>query len=161
MNKSKHSKNSFANTIFMLLITASFFATGCKAKGNTASDNGIVVIKEKMFITQINDVYLNSDDYLGKTIQLEGIFLCEQYDNEPEPYCFVIRYGPGCCGTDLNAGFVVKWDESRIKPYPTIDSWVEATGELKTAEYGDYQYLYLDLSSLAVLSKRGAEVVLQ
>jgi hypothetical protein len=56
---------------------------------------------------------------------------------------------------------VVKWDEDRIKPYPVDDSWVEASGTLKTAEYGDYEYLYLDLSSLAVLSKRGAEVVLQ
>jgi uncharacterized membrane protein YcgQ (UPF0703/DUF1980 family) len=162
MNKSKRSRNSFASAIFMLVLIVLFFAAACaKERGNKASDNDIVEIKEKMFISQVNDVYMNSEDYLGKTIKLEGIFLSEQYDDEPEPYCFVIRYGPGCCGTDLNAGFVVKWDESHVKPYPAIDSWVEATGTLKTAEYGDYEYLYLDLSSLAVLNKRGAETVLQ
>jgi uncharacterized membrane protein YcgQ (UPF0703/DUF1980 family) len=115
-----------------------------------------------MFISQINDVYLNAEDYLGKTIKLEGIFKSEQYYEEAPTYCFVIRYGPGCCGFDSNAGFEVQWDKSRTQPYPAVDSWVEATGILKLyTEDDNSQYLYLDLSSLDVLSKRGAEVVWQ
>jgi uncharacterized membrane protein YcgQ (UPF0703/DUF1980 family) len=115
-----------------------------------------------MFIAEVNDVYLNAEDYLGKTIKLEGIFKSEQYYDDIEPYCFVIRYGPGCCGTDGNAGFEVKWDKSRMRSYPAAESWVEATGELKFyTEDGDFQYLYLDLSSLDVLSRRRAEFVLQ
>jgi uncharacterized membrane protein YcgQ (UPF0703/DUF1980 family) len=121
----------------------------------------IIVIKEKMFITQTNEIYLNFDDYLGKTVKLEGIFKTEKYYDDKEPYCFVIRYGPGCCGFDSNAGFEVKWDKNHIRPYPAVDSWVEATGVLKVEEDGNAQYLYLDLSSLDVLSKRGAEVVMQ
>ncbi|MDR1674698.1 MAG: hypothetical protein LBR54_04530, partial [Oscillospiraceae bacterium] len=30
---------------------------------------GVVEIKEKMFVTHINDVYLNQEDYLGKTVK--------------------------------------------------------------------------------------------
>jgi len=120
----------------------------------------IVEIKEKMFIAQVNDVYLNTDDYLGKTIKLEGLF--KQDAGYEKTYCFVIRYGPGCCGTDGNAGFEVAWAKEKAKPYPDADSWVEATGVLKSYEEdGSPQYLYLDLDSLNVLDRRGAEFVKQ
>jgi uncharacterized membrane protein YcgQ (UPF0703/DUF1980 family) len=130
--------------------------TSCKKRENT----DIVEIGEKMFIAQVNDIYLNADDYLGKKIKLEGIF--KQSTGE-EPYCFVIRYGPGgCCGMDANVGFEVAWAKENAKPYPVVDSWVEATGVLKTYEEDGYaNYLYLDLSSLNVLSRRGAETVKQ
>jgi uncharacterized membrane protein YcgQ (UPF0703/DUF1980 family) len=161
MGKNKLLKNRFI-IAFIGVIIVSFFSGGCtKAKENRVSDNGILVINEKMFIAQVNDVYLNTEDYLGKTIKLEGIFKSEQYYGDMEPYCFVIRYGPGCCGSDGNAGFEVKWDKNQARPYPAEESWVEATGVLKAEKEGNTQYLYLDLSSLAVLSKRGAELVLQ
>jgi uncharacterized membrane protein YcgQ (UPF0703/DUF1980 family) len=129
----------------------------------SAPNNGVIEIKEKMFAAQVNDVYLNAEDYLGKTIKLEGLFKSELYYGKEEPYCFVIRYGPGgCCGLDANVGFEVAWAKDGAKPYPLIDSWVEATGVLKTYEEDGYSnYLYLDLSSLNVLSKRGAETVKQ
>ena len=153
----KHSVGrSFLIAVFILTINVSFFAVGC-----TKTNKDIFEIKEKMFIAQINDVYLNFEDYLGKTIKLEGIFKSEQFYDDAEPYLFVIRYGPGCCGTDGNAGFEVKWDKDRMRPYPAVESWVSATGVLKIEEEGNAKYLYLDLSSLDVLSKRGAEVVLQ
>jgi uncharacterized membrane protein YcgQ (UPF0703/DUF1980 family) len=126
-------------------------------------NKGIIEIKERMFATQVNDVYLNADDYLGKTIKLEGLF--KQDEGYDKTYSFVIRYGPGgCCGLDANVGFEVVWAEEQAKPYPKIDSWVEAVGVLKTYEEDKYmQYLYLDLSSLNVLSRRGggAETVRQ
>ena len=125
-----------------------------------ASKKEVIEIKEKMFISQVNDVYLNPEDYLGKTIKLEGLFKMEQgYDKS---YCFVLRYGPGCCGYDGNVGFEVAWDKEKEKPYPGEDAWVEATGELKTYEEdGEMEFLYLDLISLNVLDKRGQETVMQ
>jgi uncharacterized membrane protein YcgQ (UPF0703/DUF1980 family) len=128
-----------------------------------AFNDGTIEIKEKMFAAQVSDVYLNAEDYLGKTIKLEGLFKSELYDGKDEPYRFVIRYGPGgCCGMDANVGFEVAWDKDSAKPYPAVDSWVEATGVLKTYEEDGYSnYLYLDLSSLNVLSRRGEEFVKQ
>jgi uncharacterized membrane protein YcgQ (UPF0703/DUF1980 family) len=124
------------------------------------SNNGVIEIKEKMFLNQVNDVYLNADDYLEKTIKLEGLFKIDQ--GYEKAYYFVIRYGPGCCGFDGNAGFEVSWANEKANLYPPVDSWVEATGVLKSyAEDGYMQYLYLDLSSLNVLEKRGAEFVNQ
>jgi len=124
------------------------------------STKDVIEIKEKMFISQVNDVYLNKDEYLGKKIKLEGIFLTEQGNDKS--YCFVLRYGPGCCGYDGNVGFEVAWDKGKNKQYPVNNSWVEATGELKTYEEDGYtDYLYLDLVSLNVLNNRGKETVIQ
>jgi zinc transport system permease protein len=151
-------KNKLGLIAAILAIAASFFTVSCtKPKAEVTNT---VEIGEKMFISQVNDVYLNADDYLGKTIKLEGIFKQEQ--GYEKSYCFVLRYGPGCCGTDGNVGFEVAWANGKAQSYPTIDSWVEATGVLKTYEEDGYdQYLYLDLSSLNVLNKRGAETVIQ
>jgi zinc transport system permease protein len=123
-------------------------------------DSPVIEIKEKMFIAQTNDVYLNADDYLGKTIKLRGLFKKERYAGIDAEYCFVRRYGPGCCGTDGNAGFEVTWDQPE-KPYPGVDDWVEAVGVLGYYEEDGYPYLYLALSSLNVLDERGAEFVTQ
>ena len=142
----------------IVLISVLFSTISCT---KTDNKNGIIEITEKMFISQVNDVYLNTDDYLGKTIKLEGLFMMEYSNTRTEPYCFVLRYGPGCCGSDGNVGFEVACMENRRISYPEKNSWVEAVGELKTYEEEDYKYLYLDLSSLNVLSKRGAETVSQ
>jgi uncharacterized membrane protein YcgQ (UPF0703/DUF1980 family) len=125
----------------------------------TVNDPNLVEIKERMFIAQVNNVYLNYNDYLEKTIKLEGLFKQEQAGTSNEPYCYVLRYGPGCCGDDGNVGFEVAWDKDLEKPYPDVDSWVEATGVLKIEERNTYKYLYLELASLTALNTRGVEKV--
>ncbi|MDR2048467.1 MAG: metal ABC transporter permease [Treponema sp.] len=130
--------------------------------GQTAKPSGPVVeIKEKMFIAQTNDIYLNAEDYIGKTIRLEGLFKTDSYDDLSKTYCFVMRYGPGCCGNDGSAGFEVAWPDEQKRPYPKEDSWVRAEGTLRYYEEDSYPYLYLALASLTVEQNRGAEFVTQ
>ena len=156
MRKGEFSKKSFFTAVILSASAVLFFSAGCaKAKGE-ASDT--VEIGEKMFIAQVNDIYLNADDYLGKTIKLEGVF---KKSTGEEPYYFVLRYGPGCCGNDGLVGFEVAWDKEKAQPYPADDSWVKAEGVLKSYEEQGYQLSYIDLSSLNVLTKRGAENVTQ
>jgi len=145
----------------IIAVTASFLAGCSGTKKSEVSNDKIIEIKEKMFISQVNDINLNFKDYLGKTIKLEGVFKKEQ-PYEGDPYCFVVRYGPGCCGVDGIVGFEIKWDENKAQPYPKDDSWVESIGVLKQYEADGYdEYLYLDLLSLNVLNKRGKETVAQ
>ncbi|MDR0388009.1 MAG: hypothetical protein LBH57_08230 [Treponema sp.] len=135
--------------------------TGQAENEKSVRDTGSVIeIKEKMFIAQTNDVYLNPEDYMGKTIKLEGLF---KFSSSPEydvSYCFVLRYGPGCCGNDGSAGFEVAWDGDSAQ-YPEEDAWVEAEGVLKSYEEDGFPYLYLSLLSLEVKEERGAEFVAQ
>jgi uncharacterized membrane protein YcgQ (UPF0703/DUF1980 family) len=127
-----------------------------------------LVIREKMFIAQVNDVYINRNDYLGKTIMLEGLFKYGEYGGRE--YCYVIRNGPGCCGDDGQVGFEVAWnqpdqppaDASEKKTYPRIDDWVEARGVLKRYEEQGQSFIYLALSNLEVMNnRRGAVFVVQ
>ncbi len=117
----------------------------------------VIEIKEKMFVAQTNDVYYNPEDYLGKTLKYEGLFDTYDDPSNGQTYYAVIRYGPGCCGIDLNAGFEVRWNEA----YPNPNDWVEAVGVLEEYEEDGQKYLRLALSSLTVLPVRGAETVWQ
>jgi zinc transport system permease protein len=162
-------------------LIAVFFLIGCGDTKTVSQEDTIIEIKEKMFIAQTNDVYLNPEDYIGKTIKLEGLFKAEQYMENAPPYCFVLRYGLGCCGSDGNAGFEVAWNEltdtaptAAAKTYPegnfdlqsrrrmpNINDWVEAVGVLQAYEENGRPYLYIALSELNILDKRGAEYVTQ
>lgn len=126
----------------------------------TKTNAGLVEIKEKMFIAQVNDVYLNPDDYVGKTIRLQGLFMTQDNGSSMPPYHFVIRYGPGCCGNDGNAGFEVLWENKGVT-YPQDEEWVEAVGTFGAYEEDGYPYYCISLSSLKVLDERGAEYVSQ
>jgi hypothetical protein len=127
----------------------------------SCQDNGdIIQIRERYFTEQVNNVYLNPDEYMGKTIKLEGIFVMEQNEYWPDPYYLVYRNGPGCCGVDGVVGFEVSWDNKSKRQYPKDNSWVEAVGVVsKYGEDDGFQFLYLDLQSLTVLQKRGREDV--
>jgi hypothetical protein len=131
-------------------------APDAAAGDSSAVDSGEPLeIREKMFIAQTNEVYLNPEDYMGRTIKLEGLFKKQEYAGGA--YCFVIRYGPGCCGNDGSAGFEVAWD----RPYPQEDDWVEVVGVLDSYDEDGYPYIYLALSSLMVKAERGREFVTQ
>jgi len=130
----------------------------------TIPDGIDVVIRERLFIGQVNDVYRNPDEYVGKTIKLEGLFMYGIAGDRE--YCYVIRKGPGCCGDDGQVGFEVSWNPPGDPPgerdvYPKSNAWVAAQGELKRYESQGYNFLYLSLSELNTLEKRGKEFVLQ
>lgn len=154
----------------MLLALACGLMTGCGA--TVASVDAAVAeaaaaaiavdvdIREKLFIAQSNDIYLNQDEYMGKTIRLEGIFVSTIYEPTGAPLSMVFRYGPGCCGDDDMAGFEVAWPQGD-NALPENNAWVEAIGVLDTYEEDGSLYLYLNLLSLRTLETRGAETVLQ
>jgi uncharacterized membrane protein YcgQ (UPF0703/DUF1980 family) len=116
----------------------------------------VIEIKEKMFIAQTNEIYINTKDYLGRTIKYEGIFHEAASEGGSGKYYYVIRYGPGCCPGDVSAaGFEVEWD----KGYPKQNDWVEAAGILEQYDDNGIPALRLALKSLTVLTTRGKERV--
>ena len=145
--------------------TSTASAAGSVKKEGYSLSPADLEIREKMFIAQVNDVYLNSEDYLGKTIRLEGLFKYAQADDRA--YCFVIRNGPGCCGDDGQVGFEVSWTAPGqpavgvTRPYPKVDDWVVAQGVLKEYDEYGFPFLYLALSDLKVLDERGETFVVQ
>ena len=135
-------------------LPADTLAAGAEPTPPTVID---VEIKDKLFITQVDDIYINLGDYLGKTIKLEGVFSSTVYSGNGQTYHFVNRYTPGCCpGVDFfTSGFEVVYDGE----YPEEDAWVEAIGVYDRYEEDGYEYFQLVLSSLRTLEERGQEFV--
>ncbi len=119
------------------------------------SDGDEIVLKDKLFIAQCNDIYLNPDEYMDKTIRWEGIYTESTNPETKEIYKFVIRLGPGCCGNDGTAGFEVLYDGEM----PKENDWVEAVGKIEMIEEDGNEFIAIRLSKLTVLDVRGQEFV--
>ena len=117
----------------------------------------IIDIREKMFMTQVNDIYTNANNYAGKGVRFEGVYNEDLY-GVGETFHSVTRSTPGCCGDDgARIGFEVVWDQ----PFPQPGSWAEAAGVLEQYEEDGEMRLRVQLVSLQVLDVRGAELVTQ
>ena len=115
-----------------------------------------ITIHERMFIAHLNDVQLNADDYMGATIQIEGMYTYFDYGGESK-YHVVYRTGPGCCGDDGFYALEFVYDDVDLE----VGDWIEVIGVLDM--YIDYGIKYLTLQALSVTKKdaRGVEFVTQ
>ncbi len=117
-------------------------------------------VREKMYLTQVTEVLVNTPDYLGKTIALEGMLDIFTDSATGTVYHTVYRKSPGCCGNDGYTGFEVIWDDPAAT-YPAQNDWVRAVGVLEQYEENGTPYLRLRLISLEVRAERGLEFVSQ
>ncbi|MDR1875726.1 MAG: hypothetical protein LBQ90_12035 [Synergistaceae bacterium] len=144
-------------TKFLVALAVLAFTVSAGRRASAAGDSKIFEIREKMFIEQCNDIYLNPDDYAGRRIKLEGIYEENVDEESGEIFRYVFRYGPGCCGNDGVAGF-----ECVVEPgaLPKRGDWVEAIGTVEVGQDADgLDYVVLKPSRLTVMEKRGAEYV--
>jgi uncharacterized membrane protein YcgQ (UPF0703/DUF1980 family) len=117
---------------------------------NEKSGKKIVEIKERYFMAQCYDVMLNPDDYKGKLLKIQGLYF------EEEGYHGIYRRTPGCCGDDGSIGFKIEFEG----PSPKNDDWIEVVGSVVISDDENaYDYIYLKLESITVLTKRGKEFV--
>lgn len=120
-----------------------------------SADANEVVITENFFITQINDIFYNIDDYKGKTIVVEGMFSMFPNANGELVIPTVFRFGPGCCSNDGWGGFMLNYNG----PFPEAEEWIEVKGTPYIQEDDLFINLYLDVTSFKVKKERGAEYV--
>ena len=90
----------------------------------------IVEFNERLFLAQVDDVYINMEDYEGKYIKYTGFVY-----NVPETDDFVIAREYFCCGDDSTlVGFEAITDEKFQN-----DTWVTVTGKIVLSD--KYEYL--------------------
>lgn len=100
------------------------------------------VIKEELFWTSINELYVNTKDYLGRDVRLSGVLY--QYEYEGENHNTVIRMA-SCCGPDdVAVGLEFNWDGD----LPEQDTWIEVVGELISVTEDGQEYLMLTAKSV-------------
>ena len=114
---------------------AEYSGTARKVGERAEADlNDMLTVTDSFFIEQTNDFYYNMEDYIGKTVKLEGLIYA--YDDELKgDICYaVVRNTPGCCGNDGLAGLDIRDCED----YPEEGAWVEVVGVVEVDRvYGE------------------------
>lgn len=120
-----------------------------------------IVIRENMFVTMIDDVFTNADNYMGKNIQITG-YVYRYPDDDPDNCLFAVLRDYFCCGTDTYPyGIDCLYDGDK----PAAEEWVTVTGALETyfSESTQNTYYILNVKQIAVLPEDqwGERVVYQ
>lgn len=139
-------------------VTESEVALESPSDENNSTSSEMIEITEKMYVTYINEMYTNTEKYLGKTIKLEGMFTSAYEESTGETYYFVYRTGPGCCGND---GSMCGFEFTTTGEIAQENDWIEVAGTLDEYEQDGYIYLTLRDSTVTVKEERGQEVVYQ
>lgn len=88
-----------------------------------------IVVGDKHYATQINDWYMNFQDYEGKTVSIDGYYM------NFGGYTLVGRMGPSCpycTGGYVNFEFKTDLDLSKLK---SEESWIRVKGILRKGKY--------------------------
>jgi uncharacterized membrane protein YcgQ (UPF0703/DUF1980 family) len=85
-----------------------------------------ITVGDKLYMTQINDWFVNFKDYADKTVKIEGYYI--NFDNK---YTFVGRSGPTCpyC-TGGYVDFEFKTDQD-LSSFTSLKTWISVTGILR------------------------------
>ena len=118
-----------------------------------------MVIGTNYFDTTITDVYLNPQNYYGKNIEIEGMFLSN------EPYTFVGRYSTSnlCQYCPVGYSFMEYEFDGKIDTELVDEqTWIKIVGKLEkgndeTSNYEDYYYL--KVSNFEIMKQRGEDTV--
>jgi len=112
-------KTTFAIFAFALILTA------CTPDGESYNT---LVISDTFFRTQVTGVFINAREYMGRTVQFEGLFRTVDWFPSPHDGFVVHRYLMSCCGRDP-IGFEVFLPDG-MAPFAD-QTWVEVTGVLE------------------------------
>ena len=121
--------------------------------------DGDFKVKDEYFDTTINDLWLNSEEYQGETIEIEGMYLLNG------SYTFVGRYSTSSVCPNCPAGYSVmefQLDGSIDKILKNEDDWIKVVGTLeKGKDEGSYgmEYLYLKVVSIEIMNEAGNKTV--
>ncbi|MDR1569403.1 MAG: hypothetical protein LBS72_02805 [Oscillospiraceae bacterium] len=151
-----------------LAIVCLLFLAGCSANsaptdsvssgGSAKTVSEVLEITEKLFIAQCNDIYINQNDFIGKTVRIEGMY-DEYSDVDGNLYRAVVRNGPGCCGNDGVAGFEFTTNAAIDC---NLSDWISVEGVITPVTYSDgYSTVIIGDASVVVKTERGSEFVSQ
>lgn len=140
--------------ISILIILMSIYLVGCNDSTETRID-----ITEEMYLNWVNEIYTNSDEYIGKTVKIEGMYSSYFSESENITYNIVYRIGPGCCGNDGDmCGFEFEYEG---KSLPKEKDWIEVEGTLDYYNVNGYEYLTIKNANVNIKDERGEESVYQ
>ena len=110
----------------------------------------LTALSSTMVYAEIYNMWLNPDDYLGKTIKIKGDYYTSYYDETGLYYnLVVVGDAASCCQQWLE--FI--WNGDHIYPddYPASQTKIELVGVFGTYNELDETYCYLMVDDITVL----------
>ena len=132
-------------------IVACALALAAVLAGCAQEADDILVIGDRFFVQQIDDIFINRPQNLGRTIRYEGVFRAMHWAPTDTYHFYVVRYVMSCCGFHAVGFELLPYN---VPPLPD-ETWVEVTGVLEE----DDGFIVIRVISLIETTERGAEVV--
>ena len=115
-----------------------------------------VILKDKFFDTTIRDMNINAADYLGKKIQIDGLYFYNGY------FSFVGRYSTSSLCPSCPAGYSFMeyhLKENIDKKLTHEQDWIKVIGTFTAGNDNGEEYYYLDVDSIEIMNEKGNDTV--
>ncbi|MGN0368081.1 MAG: hypothetical protein ACI4EK_04800 [Wujia sp.] len=109
-------------------------------------DVDLTVLSSTMVYSEVYNMMVQPQDYLGKTVKMNGAFAVMQDEDTGKMYfACIIRDATACCSQGIE--FVLEGEHSFPGDYPAVGSDITVTGEFETYMEGEYTYCNLKNAS--------------
>jgi len=138
--------------IFILPIL--MFLLFCQGAMAQANNKSFCLLKDRLFVQQVRDIYLNPQTYGDKIVQIEGFFEKHKDEDNQERY-EVFRKTAGCCGDDGRAGFEFVYKKEKL--HFKTNEWIMVEALVKERMIDGYGHIYLEAISVVKKDKGKAK----
>jgi len=146
---------NYLNLVLMgvLMICLAVSAVGCNQNSGAATDGidvDLTKLSSTMLTAEIDNIFKNSADYIGKTIKLSGPYRTIFFSASNQTQHFIlIKDGDACCEEFME--FKLNGDRKFPDDYPEDNTLVEVVGEFNSYDERGSTYYYLKADDLKII----------
>ena len=140
------------NLPIVLLLVLLCICSSCSGASQSVSDGAadvdLTLLSSTMVYAEVNNMMTVPDDYVGKTVRMNGQFALYQGTDEQgntipglEYYACVIADATACCQQGME--FILGGGQTYPEDYPEIGADITVVGEFQTYMEGPYMYCHL------------------
>lgn len=113
-----------------------------KSGGNDGIDVDLTVLSSVMVYSEIYNMMISPDDYIGKTVKMNGSFAYYKDESTGQEYfACIIQDATACCAQGME--FALAGDYSYPDDYPAVGDEITVTGKFETYDKGQMKYCVL------------------
>jgi hypothetical protein len=118
---------------------------------NTKTDIDLTKLSSTMVFSEVYNMMISPEEYVGKTMKAEGIFRVYQDSKNKNFYALLIADATSCC----QQGLELIWNRDHTYPedYPEEESMIEITGMFQSYAEEDNTYYCVLVNDVKELSQ--------
>lgn len=115
---------------------------------SSAIDVDLTLLSSTMVYSEVYNMMCTPDDYIGKTVKMQGQFSVYHDENTGNDYfACVIADATACCQQGME--FVLEGDYSYPEDYPELGTEITVVGEFETYYEGEDMYCHLNRAQMS------------